>query len=246
MKNKDTIMILNNLNMVEIRRPIMTYILNYKLLEQTRKNLDMSVEELKNKSGVPLQTIKNILTGKTTNSRMDTILPITEALGIDIKKAYTDEFGNPITKEEVLTEMVNDVIETKNVTDISVIALKEIYEHQLTQMKEFYAEQHNSTCKYYEKRLEDQERYFNSRLADKDEHNNTLMLDKKWFRLASVFSVASIVALFFFIEFASPGHGWFRSENGYDTFPYVIGLISVVEFVVIVWFLTRKNKRQDT
>ena len=57
------------------------------------------------------------------------------------------------------------------------------------------------------------ENHFEKRLADKREHIDTILLDKKWFRLASVFSVIALLGVFLFIEFATPGHGWFVFGN---------------------------------
>ena len=182
--------------------------MNYKLLEDARSKLGWSMLKLSEESKIPLQTVKNILSGKTQNSRMDTVFPLATALNVPIEKVYaTDE--TQIIEKEVIDEMANKVIEEKKADEISVIALKEIYEHQITLMKEANEENIKNIREHYERHITDLEKHYEKRLADKREHIDTILLDKKWFRLASVCSVLALLCVFLFIEFMTPGHGWF-------------------------------------
>ena len=78
-------------------------------------------------------------------------------------------------------------------------------------MKEANEEHIKNIREHYERHIADLEKHYEKRLADKREHIETILLDKKWFRLASIFSVMALLGVFFFIEFLTPGHGWFRA-----------------------------------
>ena len=182
--------------------------MNREILNTARIRLGWSVEKLAEESKVPLQTVKNVLSGKTKNSRIDTFVPLAKAVGVPLEVLFeTDE--NNIINEEVIDEMVEKVIEEENVPEVSVIALKEIYEHQITIMKETNEAHIKNIREHYERHIAEIKEHYEKRLADKREHIDTIMLDKKWFRLASVFSVIVLLGVFFFIEFMTPGHGWF-------------------------------------
>jgi transcriptional regulator with XRE-family HTH domain len=182
--------------------------MNYKLLDNARIALEWSVQRTSDESNIPLQTVKNILSGKTQNSRMDTIFALAKALNVPIDKLFTNE-DTQIIEEEVIDDMVNKVIDEKKADEVSLIALKEIYEHQMVLMKEANEEHIKNIREHYERHIADLEKHYEKRLADKREHIETILLDKKWFRLASVFSVFALLGVFFFIEFMTPGHGWF-------------------------------------
>lgn len=183
--------------------------MNYKLLDDARNELGWSMLKLSDESKIPLQTVKNILTGKTQNSRMDTVFPIAKVLNIPIEKIFTTE-ETQIIEEEVIDKMVNKVIEEKKADELSVLALKEIYEYQIAQMQKTNEEHIKNIREHYERHIADLEKHYEKRLADKREHIDTIMIDKKWFRLASVCSTLALIVVFLFIEFMTPGHGWFR------------------------------------
>lgn len=180
--------------------------MNYQRLNNARLKLGWSMEKTAEKSNIPLQTIKNVLSGKSRNSRGDTLKAIADALGVPIAEVFADE---EILQEEVIEEMENKVIKANKDGEMSVLALKEVYEHQITLMKEANAEHIKNIREHYERHIADLEKHYEKRLADKREHIDTILLDKKWFRLASVCSVLVLLGVFFFIEFMTPGHGWF-------------------------------------
>ena len=182
--------------------------MNYQKLNNARIALGWSLERTAEESDIPLQTIKNVLTGKSRNSRSDTLKAIADALGVPIAEVFADEETHLI-EEQVIEKIANDVIKEKKADEVSVIALKEIYEHQMSMMKEANAEHIKNIREHYERHIADLEKHYEKRLADKREHIDTILLDKKWFRLASVFSVLILLGVFFFIEFMTPGHGWF-------------------------------------
>ncbi len=187
--------------------------MNYQRLNNARIKLGWSMEKTAEESNIPLQTTKNVLTGKSRNSRTDTVKALADALGVPIAEVFADE---EILEEEVIEEMENKVIQENKADEVSVLALKEIYEYQITLMKEANQEHIKNIREHYErhitdleKHIVDLEKHYEKRLADKREHIDTIMLDKRWFRFASVFSVIALLGVFFFIEFMTPGHGWF-------------------------------------
>lgn len=52
------------------------------------KSMGMTYEQLSTKSGIPLNTLKNVFCGRTENPRIDTLQAIERALGIT---SFTDE-----------------------------------------------------------------------------------------------------------------------------------------------------------
>lgn len=193
---------------------------NYLLLNAARIRLGWSMERTAEECDVPFQTTKNVLTGKTRNPRADTLSKLASGLGVNQEDLYKKADDNMI--EEVIEDMENKVIE--NQKNISVNYLKEMYElqkeayeFQIATMKENHDKQMKDIKEYYEgyvaelkKHNAESNEHYEKRLADKREHIETILLDKKWFRLASVFSVIAFLGLFFFIEFVTPGHGWFK------------------------------------
>lgn len=182
--------------------------MNYQKLNNARIKLGWSMEKTAEESNLPLQTTKNVLTGISKNSRTDTVKALADALGVPIAEVFEDE-DTKIIEEKVIKEMENNVIENKKADEVSVLALKEIYEHQLTTMKEANELHIKNIREHYERHISEIKEHYEKRLADKREHIDTILLDKKWFRLASVFSVFALLGVFFFIEFMTPGHGWF-------------------------------------
>lgn len=182
--------------------------MNYKLLNNARIKLGWSMERTAEEANLPLQTTKNVLTGKSKNSRTDTVKALADALGVPIADLLIDEDAQLID-EDVIEEMTNKAIESEKTDEVSVIVLKDIYERQLTLIKEANDEHIKNIREHYERHISDLEKHYEKRLADKREHIDTILLDKKWFRLASVFSVIALLGVFFFIEFMTPGHGWF-------------------------------------
>ena len=187
--------------------------MNYQRLNNARIKLGWSMEKTAEESNLPLQTTKNVLTGISKNSRTDTVKALADALGVPIAEVFADE---EILEEEVIEEMENKVIKENKADEVSVLALKEIYEYQIALMKEANQEHIKNIREHYErhitdleKHIVDLEKHYEKRLADKREHIDTIMLDKRWFRFASVFSVIALLGVFFFIEFMTPGHGWF-------------------------------------
>ena len=56
------------------------------LYQARKKELNLTLDEISARSGVPLNTLKNIFSGRTTNPRIDTIRAIEKALGLETTK----------------------------------------------------------------------------------------------------------------------------------------------------------------
>lgn len=90
------------------------------------KEIGMTYEQLSKKSGIPLNTLKNIFSGKTAHPRIDTIQAIERALGMKesaTQKSPQDELSEG---EKMLLDLFNRVPEDKQelVLQMIQIALK--------------------------------------------------------------------------------------------------------------------------
>ena len=56
------------------------------LYKARKKELNLTLDEISARSGVPLNTLKNIFSGRTPNSRIDTIRAIEKTLGLENTK----------------------------------------------------------------------------------------------------------------------------------------------------------------
>lgn len=62
-------------------------------IKQYLKNNKITYQELSEKSGIALNTLKNIFRGKTENPRIDTMQAIERALGLENEKTPTDDLS---------------------------------------------------------------------------------------------------------------------------------------------------------
>ena len=208
-------------------------------LNEIRKKKGLSFDYMESKTNVAAGTYKNFFYNKTGAPRLDTADAIAKMLGV--------------TVDDILYSDVEDIKETIEEMDnpdaVSVIALKKIYEFQMEAKDSMHEREKEEIRSHYERHIAEIknnqkiiEDHYERRLADKREHIETILLDKKWFRLAAVVGVVSLLAVFLFIEFMTPGHGWFNLEDGHDIFSYIIGAASLIEFIVIVYLIAKKKK----
>lgn len=90
------------------------------------KQIGMTYEQLSEKSGIPLNTLKNIFRGKTEHPRIDTVQAIERALGLttdETQKSPQDELSEG---EKMLLDLFNRVPEDKQelVLQMIQVALK--------------------------------------------------------------------------------------------------------------------------
>ena len=79
------------------------------LIKSHLKSSGITYEQLSKESNIPLNTLKNIFSGRTKNPRIDTIQAIERALGIDDRPAETQKAEseliaslNELTEEELV------------------------------------------------------------------------------------------------------------------------------------------------
>lgn len=104
-------------------------------------------EDMYAKSGVPVQTIKNICSGKTADSGFDTIARLVIALGGDLNELVGYE-------------------KTKEIEVNSIITMKEIYETRIDDITKHYEQRMSDVKEMCEMRIEDIHRCCEKRIAD--------------------------------------------------------------------------------
>ena len=97
-----------------------------------------SVEDIANMSGIPLQTVRNILSGKTPDARFGTIAKLVISMGGDLNELVGTE-------------------KKKEVEINSMVSLKETYEMRIADI-----------IRSFDVRIEDIKAMCELRLADKD------------------------------------------------------------------------------
>ena len=231
---------------------------NHELLKKLMQDKKLTPAEMEKRTGVPEQTVKNIVNGKTGNPGIETLAPICEELGIpieDVLFSRNKEIETKVLKEEPsaynLKEMYEFQIAILNKAhETEINNIREHYEREvkahekeMSNMREHYERELKQQSEYYERIRNSQEQQYEKRRSDKREHIDTIMLDKKWFRLAAVYGVIAVLAIFFFIEFAMPGHGWLNfgeDKKGIAILGYMAVLLTVVLFLFVF-----KKKKDD-
>ena len=79
------------------------------------KTNKITYQELSERSGIALNTLKNIFRGKTEHPRIDTMQAIERALGLDNKKTPTDELSEG---EKQLIELIKQMTD-EEATELS-------------------------------------------------------------------------------------------------------------------------------
>lgn len=115
-------------------------------------------EDIANLSGVPLQTVRNIYTGKTPDPRFGTIAKIIISLGGDLNEIVGYE-----KKKEI---EVNSTVSLKETYEMRIADLIKSYEDRITDVKAFSDQRVADVQKYYELRLADTRRFYEERIAE--------------------------------------------------------------------------------
>jgi predicted transcriptional regulator len=108
-----------------------------------------SVEDIANMSGIPLQTVRNILSGKTPDARFGTIAKLVISMGGDLNELVGAE-------------------KKKEVEINSMVSLKETYEMRISDI-----------IRSYDVRIEDIKAMCELRLKDKDEMYERIIAELK-------------------------------------------------------------------
>lgn len=178
--------------------------INYRLLDDARKDRNWSVAQTAEYADVPEGTTKNILNGTTLNPGAEGLGKLCRTLGVPIEK---------VLRQEEQKEIENQGIKEN---DSSVLALKEIYEMQVSTMKQTN-EMHIANIRaHYEQHHEDLKENYEKRLSDKrelleacKEHISTLKTELLTFKISLCVCVVVFIAVLI-AELLNPDLGWFR------------------------------------
>jgi transcriptional regulator with XRE-family HTH domain len=108
---------------------------------------NFTFEDIANLSGIPIQTVRNICSGKTPDARFGTIAKIVISLGGDLN----DLVGNDKKKEIELN---------------STVSLKETYEMRISDLIDSYDRRIEDIKELCEMRIVDVQRCCEARIAD--------------------------------------------------------------------------------
>lgn len=118
---------------------------------------NFSYEDIANVSGIPLQTIRNICTGKTPDARFGTIAKIVISLGGDLNELIGYE-----KKKEI---EVNSTVSLKETYEMRISDLIDSYDRRIEDIKELCEMRIIDVQKCYEARIADTKKIYEERLA---------------------------------------------------------------------------------
>ena len=119
---------------------------------------NFSYEDIANLSGIPLQTVRNIFTGKTPDPRFATVAKIIISLGGDLNEIIGYE-----KKKEI---EVNSTVSLKETYEMRIADLIKSYEERIEDVKAFCELRVQDVQKCYELRLSDMKKVYEERLAE--------------------------------------------------------------------------------
>ena len=121
---------------------------------------NFSYEDIANLSGIPLQTVRNIFTGKTPDPRFNTIAKIIISLGGDLNELIGYE-----KKKEI---EVN-----------STVSLKETYEMRIADIIKSYETRIEDAKAFCELRVADVQKCCETRIADIKKYYEEILVEHK-------------------------------------------------------------------
>ena len=117
-----------------------------------------SYEDIANLSGIPLQTIRNIYTGKTPDPRFGTVAKIIISLGGDLNEIIGYD-----KKKEI---EVNSTVSLKETYEMRIADLIKSYEDRIEDIKTLCDQRVADVRKNCEFRLADMKQQYEERLAE--------------------------------------------------------------------------------
>jgi DNA-binding Xre family transcriptional regulator len=118
-----------------------------------------SFEDIANQSGIPLQTVRNILSGKTPDARFGTIAKLVLSLGGDLNELVGYE-----KKKEI---EVNSTVSLKETYEMRIADIIKSYETRIADVKEFCELRVADIQRCCETRIADIKRNFEERLNER-------------------------------------------------------------------------------
>jgi transcriptional regulator with XRE-family HTH domain len=122
---------------------------------------NFSYEDIANLSGIPVQTVRNIYTGKTPDPRFATVAKIIISMGGDLNEIIGYE-----KKKEI---EVNSTVSLKETYEMRIADLIKSYEDRIEDVKTFCEQRVADVQKCCELRLADMKRNYEERLAEQRE-----------------------------------------------------------------------------
>jgi transcriptional regulator with XRE-family HTH domain len=122
---------------------------------------NFSYEDIANLSGIPVQTVRNIYTGKTPDPRFATVAKIIISMGGDLNEIIGYE-----KKKEI---EVNSTVSLKETYEMRIADLIKSYEDRIEDVKTFCEQRVADAHKCCEQRLADMKRNYEERLAEQRE-----------------------------------------------------------------------------
>ena len=151
-----------------------------------KEKTGLTYEAIADKSKRSESTVKNLITGKTEDPRLDTVAPVIYAMNGSLDEMYAGK-----SKETAKEFTVGSIVE--------------IYEHQLNDTRAHYEQHRQDVKENYEKRLADKREI----IEQKDKHIKTLEKEILSSKIFSWVCVAVLVALLI-AEVMNPNLGWLR------------------------------------
>ena len=124
---------------------------------------NFSYEDIANISGIPLQTIRNICTGKTPDARFGTIAKVVISLGGDLnelvgyEKKKEIEVNSTVSLKETYEMRISDLIDSY---DRRIEDIKELCEMRIVDVKKCCAARIADMKRNFEERMAEQREYF--------------------------------------------------------------------------------------
>jgi transcriptional regulator with XRE-family HTH domain len=119
---------------------------------------NFSYEDAANLSGIPAQTIRNIVTGKTPDPRFGTLAKLITSLGGDLNEIIGYE-----KKKEI---EVNSMVSLKETYEMRIADLIKSYEERIEDVKALCEQRVQDAHKCCELRIADVKRSYEERLAE--------------------------------------------------------------------------------
>lgn len=178
--------------------------IDYRLLDDARKDRKWSVAQTAEFADVPEGTTKNILNGNTLNPGAESLSKLCRTLGVPMEKVLRQDEQKEIEQQAIKEN------------DASILALKEIYEMQISAIRQTNEEHIHNIRTHYEQHRNDTVENFEKRLSDKRELNDALKeqiheLKRANFIKGIIITILVIIFVgLFILEIMHPEHGWIR------------------------------------
>jgi DNA-binding Xre family transcriptional regulator len=122
------------------------------------KTGNFTYEDAANISGIPVQTVRNIATGKTPDPKFGTLAKLIVSLGGDLNEIIGYEKKKDIE--------VNSTVTLKETYEMRIADLVKSYEDRIADVKAFADQRVADMKKLYEERFLDMKKLYEERLSE--------------------------------------------------------------------------------